>query len=76
VVGAVVYHQMQLAAGVGASNVSEEHQDLLMTMPRFAGRRDLAGGNLQRGELGRENVVRPNTSVTSSTTAGSAGEPE
>jgi hypothetical protein len=43
---------MQLHVGIGAGDLFEEAQELLVTMPGLAGRGDLPGGDLQRGEQG------------------------
>jgi hypothetical protein len=50
--GVVVHHQVQLALGVGAGNLAKESEELLLEVPRLAGRGDLAGGDVQRGEQG------------------------
>jgi len=50
--GVVVHDQVQLALGVGAGDLLEEPQELLMPVPRPAGRGDLAGRDLQGGEQG------------------------
>ncbi|VBA44580.1 hypothetical protein LAUMK136_05684 [Mycobacterium attenuatum] len=48
--GVVVHDQVQLLVGVSAGHVLEETQELLMGVPVLTDPRDLAGGNLQRGE--------------------------
>jgi hypothetical protein len=48
--GIVVHHQVQLPVRIGAREVSEEGQELLVAVPVLAQPSDLAGGDLQRGE--------------------------
>jgi len=47
---------VQLAGGVGAGDLLEEPEELLVAVPRPAGRGDLAGGDLQGGEQGAGGV--------------------
>ena len=51
--GVVVHDQVQLALGVGAGDLLEEAQELLVAVARVAGVDDLAGRDLQGGEQGR-----------------------
>src|SRR5512135_3850433 len=51
--GVVVDHDVQFAARIGAGDLLEERQELLMAVPVGAGLGNLAGGYFQRGEQGR-----------------------
>jgi hypothetical protein len=51
--GVVVHHQVQLAVGIGPGDLLEEGEELLVAVAGLAGRGDLPGGDLQRGEQGR-----------------------
>ena len=55
--GVVVHHQVQLLVGVGAGDVFEESQKLLMAVAVLADAGDLAGGDVQRSEEGRGAVA-------------------
>jgi hypothetical protein len=48
--GVVVHHEVQLSVGVGAGDLFEEAQELLVPVPRLAGRGHRAGGDLQGRE--------------------------
>ena len=48
--GVVVHHQVQLATGVGAGDLLEEREELLMAVTGLARGSDRAGGDLQRCE--------------------------
>ena len=50
--GVVVHDQVQLALGVGAGDLLEEREELLVAVAGFDGAGDLAGGDLQRREHG------------------------
>lgn len=50
--GVVVHHQVQFGFGVGAGDLFEEREELLVPVPGFAGRGDLPGRDLQRREQG------------------------
>src|SRR4051812_27526492 len=50
--GVVVHHQVQLPVGVGAGDVFEEGEELLVPVTVLAHSGDLAGGDLQRREQG------------------------
>jgi hypothetical protein len=50
--GVVVHHQVQLGVGVGAGDLFQEGQELLVAMPGLAGAGHGAGGDLQGGEQG------------------------
>jgi hypothetical protein len=49
--GVVVHDQVQLRVGVGAGEVAQEDQELLVPVPRFA-HSGVAGGDLECGEQG------------------------
>jgi hypothetical protein len=55
--GVVVHHQVQLLVGVGAGDLLEEREELLVAVPRLAGRGHRPGGDLQRREQGRDAVA-------------------
>ena len=50
----VVHHQVQLRFGIGTGQVLEEGQELLVAVPVFTQPVHLAGGDLERGEQGRD----------------------
>jgi hypothetical protein len=50
VCGVVVHDQVRLLVGVGAGEVAEEDQELLVSVPRFAHAGDLVGGDFECGE--------------------------
>src|SRR3712207_9036098 len=45
-----LFRSMQLAVGVGAGDLPQEAQELLVAVPRLAAGGDRAGGDVQRGE--------------------------
>lgn len=49
----VVHHQVQLDLGMGAGDMLEEDQELLMPVPLLAQPGHLPGGDLRSGEQGR-----------------------
>src|SRR5512135_322921 len=54
--GVVVHHQVQLDVGVGAGDLLEEGQELLVPVARLERRGHLPGGHLKSGEQGRRAV--------------------